>query len=100
PDDTPEDVVGRTIAAHYAAQESPGSDIAKSAAGGFERGLASLPGLPGTVSKGLNTVADLAARQTVGRVYNRFAPGGTGDWSADTRPDPGLGPRMGPQDAL
>jgi hypothetical protein len=100
PDDVHPDVVKGTISRHYAAQANPVADVAQGFAGGAERGMAGVPGLPGTVSQGLNTAADFLARQTVGRAYNRFAPGGTGDWSADTRPDPGLGPRMGPQDTL
>jgi hypothetical protein len=100
PDGMSDADMASALDAHYGAQSSPGVDIAKGFAGGAERGMAGAAGLPGTVSHGLNTAADFLARQTAGRVFNRFAPGGTGDWSADTRPDPGLGPRMGPQDTL
>jgi hypothetical protein len=100
PDDVHPDIIKNTISRHYGAQANPAADVAQGFAGGAERGIAGVAGLPGTVSQGLNTAADFLARQTAGRVYNRFAPGGTGDWSADTRPDPGLGPHMGPQDTL
>lgn len=100
PDGMSDDDMAAALDSHYSAQPSQAADIAGGFAGGAERGMAGAVGLPGTVSQGLNTAADFLARQTVGRAYNRFAPGGTGDWSADTRPDPGLGPRMGPQDVL
>lgn len=100
PDGMSDTDMASALDAHYGAQASPASDIAKGFAGGAERGIAGAVGLPGTVSQGLNTAADFLARQTAGRVFNRFAPGGTGDWSADTRSDPGAGPRLGPQDIL
>lgn len=92
--------------AHYGAQKSPAMDVGKAAVGGFERGAVGTLGIPGTIEQGvsalgaaaadrlgvphfnpvqpLRNAADFAARQTVGRLYNRFAPGGTGDFSADT----------------
>jgi hypothetical protein len=103
-DGTPEDVIGRVIREHYGTQPGVAADVAKSAASGLVQGVAGTPGLPGDVQAMANAAgsklsqwganpldplraaADFAARQTVGRVYNRFAPGGTGDFSADTQP--------------
>lgn len=95
--------------AHYGAQSSPTMDAAKALGGGFERGAVGTLGIPGAIEQGvsalgtaaanklgvpavnpvqpLRSAADYLARQTAGRVYNRFASGGTGDWSPDTRTD-------------
>jgi hypothetical protein len=102
-DGTTDDVIGQVIRNHYAAADTGvAADVAKSAASGALTGAASTAvGLPGTVAGLTNQAADFLARQTAGRVYNRFAPGGTGDWSADVRPDPGLAPpSIGPEAQL
>jgi hypothetical protein len=109
PDGTPEEEIRSALDAHYTAQESPAADVAKAVGGGFERGAVGTLGIPGTIEQSVGAVgnmladkagipsvnpvqplrnaADYLARQTAGRVFNRFAPGGTGDWSADTRTD-------------
>jgi hypothetical protein len=104
PDNTSDDVMTGALRAHYAAKANPTGDVAQSFASNVVQGVAGTPGLPGDIQaaanaagtalseRGLNPLdplraaADVAARQTVGRVYNRFAPGGTGTWEADTRP--------------
>src|ERR1044072_2011959 len=103
-DPTP-DQIKQVLSRHYAAQAAPPSvagDVAKAGASGALTGAVSTAvGLPGTVAGLTNQAADLLARQTAGRVYNRFASGGTGDWSADTRPDPNLAPpSIGPEETL
>jgi hypothetical protein len=101
PDDLPEAEIQSVLDRHY---NPPGAmeDVAKAGASGALTGAVSTAaGLPGTVAGLTNQAADFLARQTAGRVYNRFAPGGSGDWSADTRPDPGLAPpSIGPEATL
>jgi hypothetical protein len=101
PDDIPEAEIQSVLDHHYN-PPSAMEDVAKAGASGALTGAVSTAaGLPGTVAGLTNQAADFLARQTAGRVYNRFAPGGTGDWSADTRPDPGLAPpSIGPEATL
>ncbi|MGA0595147.1 hypothetical protein [Enterovirga sp. CN4-39] len=65
---------------------SVAADIAGGVQGGVIRGAAGMAGLPGFAVGLLQQGADEVSRQTVGRVYNRFAPGGTGAWDQDARP--------------
>lgn len=69
--------------------QKPKPSVAEDVAGGFQggviRGAASLPGLPGMVVGLLDTAADWAARNTVGRAVN--AAQGKG-FVADTSPGP------------
>jgi hypothetical protein len=101
PDDIPEAEIQSVLDRHYS-PPSTAEDVAKAGASGALTGAVSTAaGLPGTVANLTNQAADFLARQTVGRAMNRFAPGGTGDWSADTRPDPGLAPAsLGPEASL
>jgi hypothetical protein len=101
PDDIPEAEIQSVLDRHYN-PPSAMEEVAKAGASGALTGAVSTAaGLPGTVAGLTNQAADFLARQTAGRVYNRFAPGGTGDWSADTRPDPGLAPpSIGPEATL
>src|SRR5690349_23711855 len=83
PDDTPQDEIASAIDSYYASRPSTMEDVTKAGASGALTGAVSTAiGLPGTVAGLSNQAADFLARQTAGRVYNRFAPGGTGDWSA------------------
>lgn len=110
PDGMSDAEMSAALDSHYTAQANPTADVAKAVGGGFERGAVGTLGLPGTIESSVSAVAgaaadklgipqvnpmqplrdaaDYLARQTAGRVYNRFAPSGTGDWSADTAPHP------------
>jgi hypothetical protein len=109
PDGMSDADMAAALEVHYGAQASPATDAAKALGGGFERGAVGTLGLPGAIEQGvsalgtaaanklgvqpvnpmqpLRSAADYLARQTAGRLYNRFAPGGTGDFSPDTRTD-------------
>lgn len=105
PDGTPDDEIRGALDRHYSQQTNPAGaaeDVAKAAGSGLATGAVSTAvGLPGTVAGLTNQAADFLARQTAGRLYNRFAPGGTGDFSADVRPDPNLAPpSIGPEAQL